>query len=619
MKQISSQQINNSRTFERQRSFLAKDFDSYKIALTRYARSFFSPEKISDLSDTGLGGMFIELMSYIGDNTSFYIDHQFAELDPENAVEHRNIERHIRSAGVPIIGASPAIVWITFAVEIDAAHVGTAYVPDLTQLPIIMAGTLVESTNGIRFELQDDIDFGARDTMSNLKATITVSATSSDGVPLRYILTRDALAVSGFRTTETFTFDSQFKQFRTITLANESVTDVVSITDSSGNEYYEVESLSQDTVFKRVENTTNDRDIVSDSLKIVSAPYRFIKTVDIDTRSTTIRFGGGRAITYDHPNVPDPSANVLPLFGKKTFTRSALDPSSFLTTNTLGVAPLNTTITVDYRHGGGLSHNVEARAIRNIVQLLVKFPNGPIPSIATRIRSTIAVINRKQAVGGEAAPSITELKQKIPAFRNAQSRIAAAPDLLARIHTLPSNFGRIFRAGIRTNHTNENSTQLFLISRNALGHLTTTSDTLKLNIKTYLSSFRLISDAIDILDSPIINIGVEYQVVVANDVNRALVIQTVNRKLAQQLDVRNMQIDQSLSLSDLSNVIFTTQGVKSVVDIKIKNIVGTVGDRHYSTIQYDVGVNSAKGYVFPQIGGIFEVKYPNFDIIGSVV
>jgi hypothetical protein len=138
-------------------------------------------------------------------------------------------------------------------------------------------------------------------------------------------------------------------------------------------------------------------------------------------------------------------------------------------------------------------------------------------------------------------------------------------------------------------------------------------------MRTYLSPFRMISDAVDILDAQIVNIAVEYQVVIGHDANRALVMQTINRRLSQHLDVRNMQIDQPISLSDLSNVVFTTQGVKSVIGVKVRNIVGSTGDRHYSLVQHDVGVNSAKGYIFPPIGGIFEVKYPNFDIVGSAV
>jgi hypothetical protein len=619
VKSTNVQSVDNTTSFERQRSLLAKDFGSFKVALVRYARSFFAPEKLSDLSDTGLGGMFIELMSYVGDNNSFYIDHQFAELDPENAVEHRNIERHLRSAGVPIVGASPAVAWVTFAVELDAVNNGSTYVPDPTQLPIILTGTIIESNGGIRFELQDDIDFAARHVDSTLKATVVVSSTSSDGTPLRYIVSRDGFVVSGTRTSETFTFDSQFRQFRTITLTNESVTDVISVRDTAGNEYYEVESLAQDTVFKRVTNVADDRDVVPDNLKVTGAPHRFVRSVDIETRSTTIRFGGGRAVSFDHPDVPDPGAHVLPLFGKTTFPRTILDPSGFLTTNTLGIAPINTTITVDYRYGGGLSHNVDARTLRNIVQLLVKFPGGPSAAVATRVRSSIAVINRKNAVGGDAAPSIAELKLKVPAFRNAQSRVVTAADLIARVYTLPANFGRVFRVGIRTSTSNALSTQLFLINRDARGHLTLTPDSLKVNIKTYLGPFRMTSDAIDILDVAVVNVSVEYQVVTAHNANRVLVIQTINRRLAQHLDIRNMQVDQPILLSDISNVVFTTQGVQSVVSVKLKNIVGSTGDRQYSVVQHDIGANTTKGYVFPPIGGIFEVKYPNFDIVGSAV
>ena len=39
------------------------------------------------------------------------------------------------------------------------------------------------------------------------------------------------------------------------------VTEILSVKDSAGNQYYEVDSLTQDTVFKRVQNLDEDRDI----------------------------------------------------------------------------------------------------------------------------------------------------------------------------------------------------------------------------------------------------------------------------------------------------------------------------------------------------------------------
>jgi hypothetical protein len=605
--------------FNRPRTFLVKDFAGFRSALTQYARAFFAPEKLNDFSETGLAGMKIELLSYIGDNLSFYLDHQFAELDVDVAVESQNIERHLRAAGVPIRGASPAVTYATFAVEVAAERVGAVYMPSPNELPVVLAGTIVESNSGIRFELQEDVDFTARTTGNELRASVSVSEIASDGTPTKFILTLDGLMVSGFRTIETFSFGSEFRPFRTITLGNENVTEIVSVTDTDGNTYHEVESLAQDTVFQRVANVAYDANDVADNLELKAAPYRFTTATSLDSRATTLRFGGGRALSYDIDNIPDPSELALPLFGKKTFPRFTLDPNSLLTTNTLGISPINTSISVDYRYGGGLTHNIEPNTLRNIVSLLLRFPGNPIPAAASRVRGTVAATNRKRATGGDSALSIQELRQRIPAFRNAQSRVVTAPDVLARVYTLPSNFGRVFRAGIRSNPNNPLATQLFVVARDNTGRLTHVSDTLKLNLRTYLNPFRMISEAIDILDAPVVNIGVEYQVVTVPSANKQLVIQGINQRLVKFLDIRERQIDQPISLSDLRNLIFNNAGVVAVVGIKVRNFSGIMQGKNYSNVQHDVTGHTIKEHIFPPPGGIFEVAFPTLDIIGSVV
>jgi len=142
---------------------------------------------------------------------------------------------------------------------------------------------------------------------------------------------------------------------------------------------------------------------------------------------------------------------------------------------------------------------------------------------------------------------------------------------------------------------------------------------LKLNLRQYLNPFRMISDAIDILDSPIVNIGVEYQVVTAPNANRALVIQTINQRLAKFLDVRERQIDQPISLSDLQNLIFNNTGVVSVMGVRVRNFTGTIEGKEYSTVQHDIDANTIKGHIFPPPGGMFETKYTSLDIVGSAV
>ena len=106
------------------RSFLNKDFESFRAELLEFARTYF-PDRIQDFSDASLGGLFLDLASYVGDVSSFYLDHQFRELDPETAVETVNIERLARAAGVKITGASPAVAQVSFTLEVQ---IGRAHV-----------------------------------------------------------------------------------------------------------------------------------------------------------------------------------------------------------------------------------------------------------------------------------------------------------------------------------------------------------------------------------------------------------------------------------------------------------------------------------------------------------
>jgi hypothetical protein len=48
-------------------------------------------------------------------------------------------------------------------------------------------------------------------------------------------------------------------------------------------------------------------------------------------------------------------------------------------------------------------------------------------------------------------------------------------------------------------------------------------------------------------------------------------------------------------------------------------MAGTVSERVYSDSIFDVNANTSKGLIIGPPGSIFEIKYPNFDIIGSAI
>ena len=603
----------------RNRSFLARDFEALRSELIQHARTFF-PDKIQDFSEPSVGGMLVDLAATVGDSLSFYLDHEFRELDPQKAVEPDNIITHLRNAGVIIYGASPAIATLKFSFDAPAESTGSGYRPRVTSLPVILQGTTAQSFAGISFTTAEDLNFAELDVNGNLICDYTVKETSeTTGVPTLYTVSQTVTSVSGLQTTDTFVIANTHVQFREITLTNENVTDVLSVTDTDGEVYYEVSALSQDTVFVPVQRTGNDTQLVSKNLEITPAPRRFVKRFNPVTRLTTLRFGSGNADTLDDDILPDPSELSLELYGKTSFSRFSIDPNSLLNTQTLGISPKGTTLTVTYRYGGGLSHNVVTRSIKDITSLQLEFRETPNPTDALTIRQTLSVINTSSAVGGANPPTIEDLRQLIGTARQSQGRVVTREDLLARIYTMPAQFGRVYRASIAANPVNPLSAILYIISLDKDGDLTIAPDALKKNLSTYLNEFRLISDAIDILDVQVVNFGVKYSVVVAPGVNKVQIVQNINNKLSNALQNKFFQIDQPIVIDDITNIVINADSVIALSDLRVFPRVGSVENRNYASSTFPFERSTKRGIIYGPLGSIFELKFPEHDIVGSAM
>ena len=606
----------------KQRKFINKDFDAFRGDLEEYARTFF-PNKLQDFSSNGFGGLLIELASYVGDVQSFYLDHQFGELNAETAVESKNIEKLLREAGVDIVGSAPATVPVTFYVSVPVAA-GTY---DRSCLPVVKAETTVNSSAGVTFELIDDIDFSAMKSDGSPAAGIsyTIGSVDTNNNPTDFVFSAVGVCISSATSTESFTVNG-FEAFKRVTLQNRDVTEIVAVYDSSGNDYYEVGFLTQDTVFRSVKNqlpstSTPVGDIYIDAnLEITPAPFRFYKTTSLSSRLTSLTFGGGSSADLNANLVPDPSEAALPLYGKTNFSRFAIDPNNLLRTGTLGAISPNSTITVVYRSGGGSNHNIAPQSISEIATLVMEFPNNPPARLASSVRASTDANNNTAAVGGADPPTLDELRIQIPSARNAQSRIVSKEDLLARIFSMPANFGRVFRASIRNNPDNPNSAMLYLLCKNTQNQLVLAPDILKKNLAVYLNQYRMISDAIDILDGRIINLQIAYDITADPTFNRQLVLQNVQGKLLSYFNTSNFQMDQPIVIDDVRNIIYNNIGVISVRGISITNVSGVVASRQYSSVRYDVNTNLLNNSILvPPPGGMFEIRFPNSDITGRVI
>jgi hypothetical protein len=272
---------------------------------------------------------------------------------------------------------------------------------------------------------------------------------------------------------------------------------------------------------------------------------------------------------------------------------------------------------VSYRAGGGINHNVGVNSIRSIRSIRIEFRNSPAASIASSVRASLDVLNDVPATGGAPSPTIDQMRSLIPAARNAQQRVVTKADLIARVYSLPSRFGRVFRAGVRSNPNNPLASQLFILSQDERGKLIQSPDTLKKNIRKYLNEYRLISDAIDVVDSRIINYSVSVSIIPTPDANVNNVIRDVILALQDKLNIRNFQIDQSLQISDIVNSVINVPGVLSITRLDFQGMRGQVDGREYSDVYFDINSNIIKGLIVGPPGSIFELRYPNFDIIVS--
>lgn len=585
----------------RNRRYIAKDFDTFRNLLLDYAKTYY-PDKITDFSESSMGGIFLDFASYVGDVLSFYMDHQYAELDPELVVETQNLEKLIKNSGIKITGTTPASVDVTIFIRVPAGIIQNSLSISTQNLPVIKEGSMFSAKNGVNFRLLQDVDFS--DPIGR------VSRLSNNGSD--FIIQKIGKCLSGGETTEDFNVGN-FEPFKKVTLRNPNVTKIISVTDSNGNDYYEVNSLTEEVVYKNV-IIKDINGIEREIIKMVPAPYRFTTNTDLASRKTTLTFGGGSALNFEDDVIPDPADFALTLYGTSTFSRDLINPANFLNRRTLGVVDENVTIQINYMYGGGLSNNVPARSIENVTLLKIVFPENPPQKIINSVKNSVEVTNEKPSIGGANEISSATYKDLINQAKNSQMRIVTKEDLLARIYSMPSNFGRVFRAGILKNEKNNLITDLYIVCKNNNDQLEYANDYLKDNLITTLETYKMLSEVIEIYDSLIINFNINANITVDPAYKKTKVIQDSINKLKNYFRIEKAQINQPLNVSDIRNAIYSVPGVLTVSDMKIINVFGTRENRKYSNIFHDFETNRINDLIFPPIGGIFELKFKENDV-----
>jgi len=628
--------------------YVNKDFSSFRDGLIEYAQTYF-PNTYNDFNEADPGMMFIEMASYVGDVLSYYIDEQFKESLLSFAEEKKTIYEIVQGYGYKPNLSSPSTVTLDVfqTVPSDPNNVvDEKRQPNEDYCLSVPSGLQATSTTGTVFRTVDDVVF--RDSSSMSPRQEDIFEVDDDGNITKWLFKKSAKAVSGTVTTEYITFGSAEK-YKRIVLQNSPILEIISVTDSANNTWYEVPFLAQDTVYADFENTSkNSPDLVSGRnfapflLKLIKTSKRFKTYIRTDGK-TELRFGSGVASGADEEIIPNPNNVGSNLPGTPSFLDTSFDPANFLNTDTYGQVPTNTTLTIKYSYGGGISDNVASDDINNITLISSEFDNSLSldSTLQTSAQNSVAVTNPKPATGGSSGESIENVRTNALAYFQAQGRAVTKDDYITRVYSLPPKYGNIAKVYMiqdeqvaatgqndadPTFQSNPLALNMYILGYDNNKKLVNVNDAVKENVKTYLSQYRIMTDAVQLKDAWVINIGIQFAIYTKKGFNKNEVLLKCVDSLKTYFQIDKWQINQPIILSQLASELLKVEGVATVVKpLENRNELVIVENKWgsssgYSENIYDIQSATFNGTVYPSVDpAIFEIKFPDTDIRGRVL
>jgi hypothetical protein len=587
-----------------------------------------------DFSPSSPGNMFIEMAAYVGDVLSFYTDNQLQETLLLYAQERRNIIALAYALGYrPKVTTASTVVLDVYQ-QIPSTGAPN-YNPDYRYTFRIEQGSTVQSKSNptITFITEELVDFGFSSSFD--PTNVTIYQYDGLGNPQFYLLRKQVKAYSGTIKTTDFTFSSP-QQFPIVTINDSNIIQILGVTDSDGNQWYEVPYLAQDTVFDESLNTPINEPNYADEddnarfmLRLKKVPRRFVTRFE-DDNNLSLEFGSGVTSSPDEIILPNPDNVGLGIIDGISKLNQAYDPSNFLYTNEYGIAPSNTTLTVQYVIGGGIETNLPSDDI-NINSSINTFIDSYNldGNLVTSMRNSIRFNNANPSSGGGPGETTEQIRLQALANFPTQNRNVTKADYLVRTLSMPAKFGYIAKAYVAQDYITTNDTDrqnfinnnplalsVYILSTDIDGKITRATNAIKQNLKTYLAYHKIASDAILIKDAYYANIKVNFDITVSPAYNSQEVLTKAITELQNYFDIDKWSINQPIILSNIYNLIGTVKGVQSVVNVNIVNLAGG----NYSPYSYDIAAATKQGVIYPSVDPmIFEVRFPNTDIYGRVV
>ena len=654
-------------------NYVGKDFSTLKQNLVDFTKTYF-PDTYSDFNEASPGMVFIEQAAAIGDVLSFYQDTQLKESMLAYATERKNVVSLAQSMGYKPKITSPAVTTITVYQLVPSIGTGTNNKPDSSYYLKIKDGMEIVSTtnSNITFRTVDSVDF---ENPTDRDIDVYERNTST-GEPTLYLITKKVKAISATQKETSVTL-SDSTDYPSVTISDTNIIEISSLMEGS-NKYYEVPYLAQESIFVEKPNTESNSELSSYSstvpyiLEVQKVPRRFSVKVNSDN-TIDLQFGAGKSITGDETLLPNTKNVGLGLANSVTRLNQGIDPSNFLKTNTLGVAPANKTLTIKYLVGGGVESNVNQGDLTTIRK--IEFEEDLLSvadiNLYSTMKQSVAVENLEAAVGGRGAESIEEIRQNALAMFGSQNRAVTKQDYVVRAMSMPERYGSVAKVYVSQDGEIDNNspssilanpntlaeftnlvdslknsnkadiqkelvkflankkTSLnevnnpFAINMYVLGYdgnkkLTTLNQAVKQNLKTYLGEYRMMTDAVNIIDGFIVNIGVDFEIICYSNYNKREVLTNCLTQLQSYFNIDNWTFNKPINISEIELILANVEGVMSVPSVKIGNLCREDGS--YSANDYNIEEATKGKIVYPSLDPcVFEVKYPNKDIKGRAI
>ena len=659
-------------------NYVGKDFSSLKQNLIEFTKTYF-PDTYSDFSEASPGMVFIEQAAAIGDVLSFYQDTQLKESMLMYVTERKNVIALAQSMGYKPKISTPAVTTLSvyqLCPSVFKNDGGTSFEVDERFCLKIKDGLEIKSNsnNNITFRTVDGVDFansGSRE--------VDVHTRDSNGNPLFYLLTKKVKAISASEVSTGVSFGADETDYPTATIDDDNIIEITSVTDSNDNsKYYEVPYLAQESIFVEQANIDGELENYSNTvpyiLEVQKVPKRF--SIKVNSNNTIdLQFGSGDTTLNDEQILPNTKNVGLGLANSVNRLNQGIDPSNFLKTNTFGIAPAGKSLTIKYLKGGGISSNINTGDLTKISKIefeedLLSIPDNLL-SAYNETKNSVAAENLEPAMGGRGAESIEEIRQNALATFGSQNRAVTRQDYIVRALSMPERYGSVAKVYVSPDGEIDNNSpssilaspqniaeftniieglkdkskqdiqkelvkyltqkktsiaevnnpfaiNMYVLGYNGDNKLTNLNQAVKQNLKTYLGEYRMMTDAVNIIDGFVVNIGMDFEIACYQNYNKREVIANCLAELQDYFNIDNWTFNKPINISEIELILANVEGVMSVPSVKITNLCG--GDGNYSPNKYNIAEATKGKMVYPSLDPcIFEVKFPNKDIKGRAI